>query len=146
MKGTWSIIQFQLRHSIECDLLEIGTRLDTKNFNSSTHKECDVPSSSLDLPLEDFNSCTYKKCDMFPVNVVGKGKYFNSSTHKKCDLEEISSSLNYINFNSRTLKYATLSYVNRANLDKFQLMHLLKMGYDNNAVDALSYYFQLMHS
>ena len=63
MKETWSIMQFQLRHSIECDLLEIGTRLDTKNFNSSTHKECDVPSSSLDLPLEDFNSCTLHKCD-----------------------------------------------------------------------------------
>lgn len=56
-------LEFQLRHSIECDLLEIGTRLDTKNFNSSTHKECDVPSSSLDLPLEDFNSCTLHKCD-----------------------------------------------------------------------------------
>ena len=119
-----SLLNFNSRTHVECDILLSQHTSNDSNFNSRTHVECDIPSSRKSVSSLHFNSRTHVECDrsfhsLFTDNTKFQLTHsrgvrpimemysknhsdFNSRTHVECDSDQKTGEMCMVDFNSRT--------------------------------------------
>ena len=80
-----SIVDFNSRTHVECDIVPVFHVAQIFHFNSRTHVECDHKNPYCAISGGNFNSRTHVECDIFKNSFVIRPKHFNSRTHVECD-------------------------------------------------------------